>query len=308
MKSNSVGVVLVTFNRLNKLKIALKAYDEQSFKPEYIIIVNNNSTDGTTEYLHEWNSIPSESCKHIINLDKNVGGSGGFYEGLKRALDLNADWIWVADDDAYPDTSAIEIADEIIKDKTIVNDQVSAICGSVIDDGKIDCLHRKRIFAKALNIHEVPVSIEEYKSKYFELQLFSYVGTIINKKFLKLVGLPKKDYFIYYDDTEHSMRLAEKGKILCFPAIKITHNHEANISTTWKTFYFWRNRLDFYKIYFPKKVYYSIILNQIWKIFIHILLNRKVEKYKMRWESLKSAYKGKLGLDETYKPGWTPNK
>ena len=51
-----IGVVIVTYNRLEKLKIALKSYEKQSFKPQYILVVNNNSTDGTLEYLKEWKS------------------------------------------------------------------------------------------------------------------------------------------------------------------------------------------------------------------------------------------------------------
>ena len=49
-----IGVVIVTYNRLDKLKIALKSYENQKIKPKYILVVNNNSTDGTKEYLDSW--------------------------------------------------------------------------------------------------------------------------------------------------------------------------------------------------------------------------------------------------------------
>jgi len=307
MKSSRIGVVIVTFNRINQLKIALRAYDEQSYKPKYIVVVNNNSTDGTTEYLNEWHLNSSEYSKYIINLEVNTGGSGGFYEGLKKSLDLDAEWIWVADDDAYPDLSAIEIADKIIEDKTIVADQVSAICGIVINNGNMDYVHRRRIFVKNLQICEVPVSAAEYKNKYFELQLFSYVGAIINRNILKQVGLPKKDYFIWYDDTEHSMRLSKKGKILGFPTIKIVHNvdkcTEIN-SIDWKYYYGCRNKLDFYKSHFSRSVYLFIHFSELFKAYCNILGKRKILKYKMRLEAAKDAYNGKLGLHEIYKPGW----
>ena len=32
-----IGVILVTFNRLDKLKIALDCYEAQTHKPDYII-------------------------------------------------------------------------------------------------------------------------------------------------------------------------------------------------------------------------------------------------------------------------------
>ena len=48
-----LGVVLVTFNRLDKLKISLDCYEKQTIKPDYVIVVNNNSSDGTTEFLQD---------------------------------------------------------------------------------------------------------------------------------------------------------------------------------------------------------------------------------------------------------------
>ena len=44
-----IGVVLVTYNRLDKLKIALESYNKQSIKPQYVLVVNNNSTDNTSQ-------------------------------------------------------------------------------------------------------------------------------------------------------------------------------------------------------------------------------------------------------------------
>ena len=61
-----IGVVLVTFNRLNKLKIALESYNTQTYKPSYILVVNNNSTDGTTEYLEEWKQTNQGYNKIVI--------------------------------------------------------------------------------------------------------------------------------------------------------------------------------------------------------------------------------------------------
>ena len=49
-----IGVAIVTYNRLEKLKIALKKYENQTILPKYIIAVNNNSNDGTKEFLNEW--------------------------------------------------------------------------------------------------------------------------------------------------------------------------------------------------------------------------------------------------------------
>ena len=46
-----IGAVVVTFNRLSKLKLSLEKFEEQIHIPSYIIVVDNASTDGTSEYL-----------------------------------------------------------------------------------------------------------------------------------------------------------------------------------------------------------------------------------------------------------------
>ena len=73
-----IGAVIVTFNRLEKLKKALQAYSEQTVQAKYIIVVNNASSDGTTEFLLEWKSDDEGFEKVILNLPQNIGGSGGF--------------------------------------------------------------------------------------------------------------------------------------------------------------------------------------------------------------------------------------
>ena len=52
----NVDVVVVTYNRLEKLKKALACYENQTLSFRSIIIVDNHSSDGTYEYLEEWKS------------------------------------------------------------------------------------------------------------------------------------------------------------------------------------------------------------------------------------------------------------
>ena len=56
-RKSDIGCVIVTFNRLEKLKKTLNIYARQSLLPLYLIVVNNASTDGTDKYLEEWKQI-----------------------------------------------------------------------------------------------------------------------------------------------------------------------------------------------------------------------------------------------------------
>src|SRR5574344_877000 len=110
----NICVVITTYNRLDKLKIALSKYTEQTKLPKYIIVVNNNSNDGTKEYLDKWSKTKDKIIRQVINLKENTGGSGGFYTGLKASLNTVCDWVWVSDDDAFPQKDCFKIAEKYI--------------------------------------------------------------------------------------------------------------------------------------------------------------------------------------------------
>ena len=97
----NVDVVIVTYNRLEKLKKALASYENQSRRFRHLIVVNNHSTDGTSDFLDAWGRTEAPFSKIVINTDENLGGSGGYYLGQKKAMELEAEWVFLADDDAY---------------------------------------------------------------------------------------------------------------------------------------------------------------------------------------------------------------
>ena len=62
-----IGVVLVTYNRLEKLKVSLKCYSEQTCQPSYVLVVDNCSTDGTDLYLDQWLSQKEQFEKEVYD-------------------------------------------------------------------------------------------------------------------------------------------------------------------------------------------------------------------------------------------------
>ena len=138
----NISAVLVTFNRLSLLEKVLECFENLSRKPNELIIVNNCSTDGTYDYLTNWENLTKLNVK-VIHLDSNLGGSGGFHEGLKEAMKSNPDWVWLSDDDAFPDRDAFKIAEKFLIETK--QDNIGAICSTVINHEEIDILHRRRL-------------------------------------------------------------------------------------------------------------------------------------------------------------------
>jgi len=304
-----IGVVIVTYNRLNKLIETLNQFSKQTKSPAYVLIVNNASTDGTMEYLAEWQTNEGGCIKIVLNLEENTGGSGGFYEGLKASLDLDADWVWVSDDDAVPECDALEKAYQYLNSSGAMLENISAICGQVINYGEIDINHRKNYITKGIRIIECPVPREEYQKDQFELNAFSYVGTIISRDKMKLAGVTRKEYFIWWDDTEHSLRLSKIGKIICVPAIRIHHDtaEEKNV-LSWKSYYGYRNMTDLYHRHMPWYCFWYFSLKVIIKTLIFPIF--KINRYEIMIlrESFWDALKNNFGLHPIYRPGWNFDK
>ena len=83
-----IGVVIVTFNRVEKLKTALLNFDVQSILPAYIIVVDNASSDETPAFLGKWENDKKRYMKKVIRMNQNKGGSGGCYTRLQESLKL----------------------------------------------------------------------------------------------------------------------------------------------------------------------------------------------------------------------------
>jgi glycosyltransferase involved in cell wall biosynthesis len=76
-----ISVVIPTRNRCDSLKRAIKSVLNQTFRDFEIIVVNDGSTDNTSEYL----SSLKEPLLHSIELSTNSGGGSARNEGIENA-------------------------------------------------------------------------------------------------------------------------------------------------------------------------------------------------------------------------------
>ena len=310
----NVDVVIVTYNRLEKLKKALASYENQSRRFRHLIVVNNHSTDGTSDFLDAWGRTEAPFSKIVINTDENLGGSGGYYLGQKKAMELEAEWVFLADDDAYAEPDLMERFYEFMeRNKSRV---FSAVCGTVYhSDGTIDLNHRSRYVKKGRRfVYRIASRLEDYEKDEFEIDYLSYVGSFINGKAMSEVGVVDKRYFIFWDDSEHSLRLKRFGSIICVPAIRIVHddfnpsassNSERPLIVSWKDYYLERNEVALNRRHFP-----GVAVHQLRKAVKDWMCGKyRADAYsKVQWAAIKDAWLGRMGKHPLYKPGWEIRK
>lgn len=303
----NVDVVIVTYNRLEKLKKALACYENQTMTFRNMIVVNNHSNDGTFEYLENWKNVKSPFSKYVINTEDNLGGSGGFYTGQKYAMALNPDWIYLADDDAYAEPDMMEQFYKFCDAHDV--DKMSAICGAVYRmDGNLALQHRSTYqIVNGISFSRKDSIDTDYKNEYFNIDLLSYVCSFLNVRALRKVGLVNPDYFIYYDDTEHSIRLKKYGDIVCVSNIKILHEESggmiaSDMGLSWRDYYMRRNRL-----HMLKKHHLRVAIDRTMYIRNKLKAKEQTITYKKMMRTvIMDAWLGRLGKHEIYRPGWNP--
>jgi GT2 family glycosyltransferase len=211
-----IVAVVPTYNRKRLLKECLQALLNQTRPLDEIIVVDGNSSDGTDLMMkNEFSQIT------YVRLRKNMGSSGHFYEGMRIAYLKGYDWIWLMDDDAEPQVNALEnlirwscLEDAMVLAPVVVNEFM-----------EIQEYHRGSIsFDDVFPLFQKPLPKESYRlNTPVEITFTSFVGPLISRKAIARAGLPRKDFFIYHDDVEYSMRLTKVGRMYLIPTAYIIH-------------------------------------------------------------------------------------
>lgn len=300
------AVVVVTYNRMVLLKECLECIKNQNSAPHDVIIIDNHSTDGTDEFL---NSVPEIKASHWIlkREDQNIGGSGGFYDGMKIAMETESDWFLLIDDDAMIAPDYLQLIAESIQK----HPEVLAYSGTVVTDNKIVVDHRRKF-----NREDIPVDETEYTKKEFEYDLSSFCGAVVNRKIVDRVGLPEKDFFIWFDDTEYSFRVMSMSKFINVNSAIVNHKTKISLSVSdtagskmnWKNYYGLRNAVYSYRKHHMMYlgIRYQVLrwLKKAFKDYLDFRIEKAVSGYNLKLvlTAITDGLRGNLGVNEVYRP------
>lgn len=203
----SVVVVVVTYNRLLYLKECVYALRNQTYKSDQILVVNNNSTDGTTLWLNE------QSDLTVIH-QENLGGAGGFYTGIKTAYDQGFDYIWVMDDDVEPELDCLE---KLMRGFEDFGDEYDVLMPDRFygEDRKLRWRYGTQFNFinpfKNMGIGKGICATDNLEKKILPIVCFPFEGPMFKRSVIEKVGNVEKDFFINHDDTDYSIRIINAG-------------------------------------------------------------------------------------------------
>lgn len=267
MSQHSVAAVVVTFNRRELLIECLDSLLTQTYPVSRIILINNASSDDTDDVLKERGYLDNPLI-HYKRMHFNLGGAGGFYEGVKTAHEMGFDWAWVMDDDAEPLPDALEkLRPYFDKENTV------AACSIVVDnEGNLitNRPHRGWFDRYKGKMIAKPVMQEDIAGKTsIEIDHCSFVGLCFSLKVVDKIGLPKREMFIQYDDSEYCTRLKSVGRMHLDVSSVIKHKETAQCESDVRNFLGKRScRVSLDKLW----IQYFGYRNIVWMI-----VNRRIE-------------------------------
>lgn len=283
--SERIAVVVVTYNRLVLLKECIEGIQKQTQPYDKLIIVNNGSTDGTSEYLQ---SIENETTQIIHQ--ENVGGAGGFHTAIKTAYEQGFDWVWMMDDDveAKPDCLAKLLQYKYFSKCLHPNKQY-------IDGKDFGWEHFYNPFrGEYISLHNT--SFKNNKEIFF-LNAGCFEGMLIHRSVVDKIGFPNPDYFIFGDDLEYGFLANLYTNVSCVKdALLIRKKTFVEEKPTLFLYYYGiRNRHLLKKTmqkYLPIGKWYDLYTLQIVIQYVSYTVFRQTGGLKMKMKYLKALYKG----------------
>ncbi|MDZ4728850.1 MAG: glycosyltransferase [Xanthomonadales bacterium] len=214
--------VIVTYNRPEKLEKSIRAIYDGQVTPYELVVVNNFSTDETGSLLNRLQR-EFETLK-VFETRKNLGGAGGFFVGLKAAYDRGATHFWIMDDDAYCQRTALSQLVSTCEELTKIED-IGFLCSRVNwTDGQICEMNQ-------------PEAAWDWMRRFDESRLLvkvmscSFVACFFSREVLNQVGLPIKEFFIWFDDQEFTHRISKLYPCYAVMNSIVTHDIPRNQGT-----------------------------------------------------------------------------
>lgn len=125
-KQIPVSLVIPTYNRVQKLVRLLRSVDQMRDYPEEIIIIDDNSNDGTKRILKKWRNIEKTYEKKVILKSKNNGPANSRNIGISEA---KSSIIAFLDDDVIVERNWINnITSKLLNSK---NEKLAGVGGAV---------------------------------------------------------------------------------------------------------------------------------------------------------------------------------
>lgn len=283
--ASKVCAVVVTRNRRALLERCLNALRDQTRAPDATLVVDNESTDGTREWLRTRRDL-------TLIENENTGGAGGFARGIEAALAQNFDWIWCMDDDGYPEPTALAA---LLRHESRAVSALNCVLLSESDRERlafgmpvIGADQRPRLQRPLRTFAELQAQTDEYglvpAGAFFN-------GTLLRASAVRQAGNVRAEMFIWGDEQDMHWRLWRVAPVCT--VLDAVHRHpeaKPGALPLWKAYYALRNGLYVNRTHMN----HARIRNLRLIAISFVRMARAPGGLKLYWQALREGMRGDL--------------
>jgi GT2 family glycosyltransferase len=255
-----VFIVILNYNGKEVIKKCLASVFKIDYPNFEVVIIDNNSVDGSFEIARSTFSKAS-----FIKNEENLGFSAGNNVGIRFAIERMAQYILILNNDTEVEKDFLKkLVEEGEKNKpsgilspVIFNGDTKEVWFS---GGKINWLQMK-------SRHETDIKKEEN----YETEYITGCAMLIKAEVFKKNGLFDENFFLYWEDADFSVRANRSGfKNIVVSSSWIYHTEESQKNNKNKTYWLVFSGLLFFKKNTPALLR--------WWIFIYIFFRKLKNK------------------------------
>lgn len=199
-----VVISVVTWNNYADTKECLDSLLDMTYPNVDIVLVDNGSTDGSGTRLDE--EFPSVD---VIHTGENLGYAGGMNVGTREALDRGADYVWQLNNDV------------VVPEETLLTELVETMEANP-DVGMLTPLVKEYPDTDTVWFWKGTLDWTTGNADHAATPASMPDGLVYNDYIpncsllfpahvLETVGLLPEEYFLYFDDVEHAVRITAAG-------------------------------------------------------------------------------------------------
>lgn len=302
-----VSIILLNYKGYEDTKECIKSLKEIDYKNFDVIVVDNDSRDGSLEKLQQDFSVESVKNSHGENdplksshfvtigseeihfmaSGKNGGFAYGNNRGIEYALNKGADYVLLINTDTLVEKDFLNI----LVSEAENHKDAGIVTGKILYESKRDSVW---FGGGEINWNRFYGAHSHYEdSRYITFSTGCLM--LIRKEVIEKVGLLPEQYFMYYEDVDFCAMLQEAGfKIYYTPKSIIYHKVSASTGGEESPFSIYlntKNRLRFMNKYKNQKGYLK------GKAFFYVTRVPILMKYvvKGRGDKAKNLIKGLKG-------------
>lgn len=292
-----IAIVILNYNGLKDTLECLESLYQMDYKDFICIVIDNNSKiDPKNELMNRFPQI----C--FIQNSENLGFAQGCNIGIKKGLDLKADYILLLNNDTKVDKKMLSSFIKGIKEKPDVGIFGGKILRydtpSIID-------HFGGFFSKEKGDFRSIGSgaiVDQFSSD-MKVEYVCGCLMLIKKEVFETIGFLEKDFFLLWEEADFANRaLKAHFEIWALADVKVWHKISVSFEggKIHSDYYWWRNRLLWMDRNLSKKdknlLWIKLIIPEISKVIKNVILKKIQKSYSKKDKTIYSYWRNRARL------------